>query len=89
MKAKYMAGQRLAFIARNKCTFNGSLISGKWSYFVGYVKKVRRTIFGTQYIMQVSGKDDIYIVPQRDVISALEKRDSYPNKHNKTNENAD
>lgn len=86
MKPLYQIGQRLAFIARNECTFNGNRISGKWSHFVGYVKQVRRSLFGVRYVMIKSKSDDIYIVPQRDVIGIVEKRED-SNKPNKSNEN--
>lgn len=88
MKPLYEIGQRLAFIARNKCTFNGNMISGKWTHFVGYVKQVRRSLLGMRYVMIVSKSDDIYIIPQRDIMGVVEKRDN-SNKPNVINQNGD
>ncbi len=73
MKEFYSVGQRIAFIARNKCTFNGNIIRGKWSHYVGYIKQVRRSVFGVRYVVNVSKSSDIYFVPQRDVIGVAEK----------------
>lgn len=86
MRIKYKVEQRLSFIARNKCTYNGNRINGKWSHHVGYVEQVRRTIFGVRYVMIVAKSDEIHIVPQRDIIGVVEKRED-SNKTNKSNEN--
>lgn len=86
MKPLYQIGQRLAFIARNKCAIGRKLIKGKWTHHVGYVKQVRRSLLGVWYVMIKSKSDDIYIVPQRDIMGVVEKRDN-PNKTNKSNEN--
>lgn len=86
LKAKYEIGQRLSFIARNKCAVGRKLIIGKWTHHVGYVKQVRRSLLGVRYVMIKSKSDDIYIVPQRDIIGVVEKRDN-SNKPNKSNEN--
>lgn len=75
MKPLYQIGQRLSFIARNKCTFNGNQIDGKWSHHVGYVKQVRRSLLGVRYVMIKSKSDEIFIVPQRDIIGVVEKRE--------------
>lgn len=76
MKPLYQIGQRLAFIARNTCTYNGNRINGKWTHIVGYVKQVRRSLLGVRYVMIKSKSDDIYIVPQRDIIGVVEKREN-------------
>lgn len=86
MKPLYEIGQRLSFIARNKCSVNGEIIKGKWTHIVGYVKQVRRSLFGVKYVMIKSKSDDIYIVPQRDVIGLVEKRENI-NKSNTLNDN--
>ncbi len=81
MKPIYEIGQRLAFIAQNKCTYNGNRINGKWMHYVGYVKQVRRSLLGVRYVMIKSKSDEIFIVPQRDVIGVVEKREiNKPNK---------
>lgn len=87
MKVKYKVGQRLSFIARNKCTFNGCQITGKLTHYVGYVKQIRRSLFGVRYVMIVSKSDEIHIVSQRDIMGVVEKRED-SNKTNKSNENA-
>lgn len=86
MKVKYKIGQRLAFIARNECIIDGKRMIGKWKHFVGYVKQVRRTFLGAYYVMIVCKSDEILIVPQRDIIGIVEKRED-SNKTNKSNEN--
>lgn len=86
MKPIYAVGQRLSFIARNKCTVNGNRINGKWTHFVGYVKQVRRSLLGVRYVMIKSKSDDIYIVPQRDIIEVVERRET-TNKPNTANQN--
>lgn len=84
MKARYEIGQRLSFIARNKCTFNGNKISGIWKHYVGYVKQVRRSLLGVRYVINVAKSPEIFIVPQRDIIGIVEKKDC---KQPKSNEN--
>lgn len=86
MKTNYKVGQRLAFIARNECAIDGKRMVGKWKHFVGYVKQVRRTFLRTYCVMIVRKSDDIFIVPQRDIIGVMEKRED-SNKTNKSNEN--
>lgn len=86
MKPIYTVGQRLSFIARNKCTVNGNRINGKWTHFVGYVKQVRRSLLGVRYVMIKSKSDDIYIVPQRDIIEVVERRET-TNKPNTATQN--
>lgn len=81
MKAKYGIGQRLSFIARNKCAVGRKLIIGKWTHHVGYVKQIRRSLLGVRYVMIKSKSDGIYIIPQRDVIGVVEKRDSINKSH--------
>lgn len=88
MKPHYEIGQRLSFIARNTCTYNGNRISGKWTHHVGYAKQVRRSLLGVRYVMIKSKSDDIYIVPQCDIIGVVEKRDN-SNKPNIINQNGD
>lgn len=85
MKARYEIGQRLSFIARNKCRFNGNKISGIWKHYVGYVKQVRRSLLGVRYVINVAKSPEIFIVPQRDIIGIVEKKDN-SNKPNKSNE---
>lgn len=75
MKAKYKIGQRLSFIALNKCTFNGNKISGIWKHYVGYVKQVRRSLLGVRYVINVAKSPEIFIVPQRDIIGVVEKKE--------------
>ncbi len=75
MKAKYEIGQRLSFIARNKSTFNGNKISGIWKHYVGYVKQVRRSLLGVRYVINVAKSPEIFIVPQRDIIGVVEKKE--------------
>lgn len=74
-KAVYEIGQRLAFIARNECIIDNKRALGKWSHVVGYVKQVRRSIFGVKYVICKSKSDEIYIIPQRDVLGVVEKRE--------------
>lgn len=74
MRPIYEIGQRLAFIARNECVIDGKRVVGKWSHIVGYVKQVRRSLFGVRYVVCKSKCDEIFIVPQRDVLGIVEKR---------------
>ena len=82
MKAKYEIGQRLSFIARNKCAVKGEIIEGKWTHIVGYVKQIRRSLLGVKYVICKSKSDEIFIIPQRDIMGVVEKRET--NKSNKT-----
>lgn len=75
MKPLYDTGQRVAFIARNECVIDGKRALGKWSHIVGYVKQVRRSLLGAKYVVCKSKSDEIYIVPQRDVLGLVEKRE--------------
>lgn len=57
-----------------------------WKHYVGYVKQVRRTLFGVRYVINVCKTDEIHFVPQRDVIGVLEKRENNLNKIYNPNE---
>lgn len=86
MKTKYQEGQRLAYIARNECTLDGKIVKGPWRHHVGYVKQVRRSLLGVRYVINVAKTDEVHIVPVRDIIGPVEKREN-PNKQiNNTNE---
>ena len=86
MKINYQVGQRLSFIARNKCVMDNKRMIGKWRHFVGYVKQVRRSFLGIYYVMIVCKSDEVFIVPQRDIIGIVEKKDN-TNNFNKSNIN--
>lgn len=86
MKPLYEIGQRLEFIARHKCTVDEKIIEGKWAHYVGYVKQVRRSLLAVRYVMILPKANDIFIVPQRDIIGIVEKRDN-TNKPNTTYRN--
>ncbi len=77
MKPKYVIGQCVEYVARNKCTYNGNVINGKWSHFVGFVKIVRRRLFGFAYVINVAKSRDVHIVPERDIIGIPKNK---PNK---------
>lgn len=81
MKPDYRIGQRLAFIARNSCTVEGRKIYGKWTHYVGYVKQIRRRFFHVRYVVILPKSADIFIVPQRDIIGVVERKEenSSPN----------
>lgn len=79
MKPLYKIGQRLEFIARNKCSVKGEIIEGKWMHIVGYVKQVRRSFLGVKYVINKSKTDEIFIVPQRDIIGIVERRENTNN----------
>lgn len=87
MKPRYLIEQRIAFIARNECTVEGEIIKGKWQHHVGYIKQVRRRLFDVLYVVILHKSDEIYIVPQCDVLGVVEKRENI-NKSDKLNENA-
>lgn len=87
MKTEYCIGQRVAFIARNECTVEGETIKGKWQHHVGYVKQIRRGLFNVVYVVILHKSDEIFIVPQRDILGVVEKREN-TNKTDKPNENA-
>lgn len=83
MESKYQKGQRVEYVARNKCTYNGNRISGLWRHHVGYVKQVRRTLFGTRYVIIVAKSDEIHFVRSRDIIGTVEDRENHTNQTNK------
>ena len=85
VKAKYKIGQRVSFIAQNKIEVNDKCVIGKWQHCVGYIKQVRRSLRKICYVIIKAKSDDIYIVPQCDIIGIVEKRDN--NKSNTTDEN--
>lgn len=82
MKPKYNKGDRLSFIARNRCSLNGNRIDGKWMHYVGYVKQVRRSLFGVRYVMNVAKCADVFIVPQRDIIELVTDKSNNQNERN-------
>lgn len=86
MKPKYYVGQRLSFIARSEFAVNGNRVLDKLTYHVGYVKQVRRRFFGVRYVMIVAKSDEIHIVPPRDILGTVEKRDNLT-KSDKSNDN--
>lgn len=75
MKPKFNIGQRIAYIARNKCAVGGHVIRGKWSHYVGYIKQIRKSLFGIRYVVNVAKSADVHIVPERDILHVVEKRD--------------
>ena len=81
MKSKYQKGQRIEFIARNECEVKGSLIRGKWSHYVGYVKQVRKLMFGALYVVIVAKSSDVYLVPERDIIGIVESKQNIIKEH--------
>lgn len=76
METKYEKEQRVAFIARNKCEFNGKVIKGTWTHHVGYIKQVRQFLWWKRYVIIIAKSDEIFIVPQRDIIGIVESRNT-------------
>lgn len=86
MKARYQVGQRLAYIARNKCVLNGNVISGLWRHHVGYVKQIRRSLLGVRYVINKAKSEEVHIVPERDILGIVEKRENSNKSNIGTNE---
>lgn len=74
METKYEKEQRVAFIARNRCNYNGEIIKGKWTHHVGYIKQVRQFLWWKWYVVIIAKSDEIFIVPQRNIIGIVESR---------------
>lgn len=74
MKPIYRIGERISFIFRSKYSYDSQLIIGPWRHHVGYIKQVRRSLFGVKYVIIKSKSDEIFIVPQRDIIGIVEKK---------------
>lgn len=87
MKQLYQVGQRVAFIARNEVALGDLIVTGKWQHHVGFVKQVRRSILRKRYVLILPKSTEIFIVPQRDIIGVVERRENDLNKSNKSNEN--
>lgn len=75
MKTKYEVGQRISFIARNEIIYGGKRIFGPWKHHVGYVKQVRKTLFGERYVTVKAKSDEIYILSSHNIIGLVEKRE--------------
>lgn len=72
-RPRFNVNDRVNFMAR---TVEGALDVLK--SFVGYVKQVRKGLFGTRYAIYVAKTDEIYVVPEKDIFGIAEKKDYKP-----------
>lgn len=76
--SKYKKDDRVSFIYK--------FAKHKIKHFVGYVKAVRKSLFGAKYVINVAKSDEIYIVRKRDIFGLVEwKETKQTNQINKQN----
>lgn len=75
MKPKYEIGNRVSFMGRTKCSFNGKIITGLTRHYVGYIKAVRRSLFRTRYVINVAKSDEIFICKPSEIFGLVKKRE--------------
>lgn len=74
---KYQLNDRVSFMAVVE-EVRGDFIQKTLKSFAGYIKQVRRSIFGTRYVIFSAKADRLYIVPERDVLGIIEKKEVKP-----------
>ncbi|MDE7411176.1 MAG: hypothetical protein K2M94_03965 [Paramuribaculum sp.] len=79
MKPPYEINDRVSFMARCKCVVGHSVAKGLNKHFVGYIKQIRRSVFGYRYVISVAKSDDIFIVKPSNIFGKLEKKTNNPN----------
>ncbi len=74
---KYQLNDRVSFMAVVE-EVHSDFIQKTLKSFAGYIKQVRRSIFGTRYVIFSAKADRLYIVPKRDVLGIIEKKEVKP-----------
>lgn len=79
MKIPYKINDRVSFMTRCKCVVGRSVAKGLNKHFVGYIKQIRRSIFGRRYVILVAKSDEIFIVKPSHIFGKLEKKSNNTN----------
>lgn len=68
---KYNVGDRVAYMTRQFTDGDGNVGTSK----VGYIKQVRKSLFGTRYVICVAKSDEVNIVDERNIFNKLERKE--------------